>query len=127
MSKTLYKHRRTEGAAFAVEYAQVANGSFPAKEFLDGLANRERAQIETLIKRFHLHGVINNREQMKNLKGKPFFEFKHFQIRILGYYPPNRRGVIVLTHGFMKKRDGTPKSEIDKAERISEAYERLVK
>jgi phage-related protein len=121
-----YKYKRKEGTKFAVEYAKLANGSLPAKEFIDGLAALERTRIDALIKRFHETGVIQNREQMKNLKGNQFFEFKRFKTRILGYYPSQRRGSIVLTNGFVKKSDGTPKNQIDRAERIREEYERLL-
>jgi phage-related protein len=35
-------------------------------------------------------------------------------------YSKSERGVIVVTHGFFKKKDKTPKAEIDRAWRIYE-------
>lgn len=52
--------------------------------------------------------------------GDRLFEFKSFQIRMPFAYARNERGVIVVTHGFIKKRDKAPKEEIERAWRIFE-------
>lgn len=48
------------------------------------------------------------------------------QIRLLAFW--DRRGsketLVLATHGFIKKTQKTPKSEIDRAERIRESYYR---
>lgn len=46
---------------------------------------------------------------------------KH-QIRLLAFWDPNLKSLIVCTHGFVKKTQKTPKSEIDKALRIRLEY-----
>ena len=50
--------------------------------------------------------------------GDGLYEFKSFQIRMPFAYAKNERGLILVTHGFMKKKDKTPKEEITRAWRI---------
>ncbi|MCL6620697.1 MAG: type II toxin-antitoxin system RelE/ParE family toxin [Syntrophobacterales bacterium] len=47
---------------------------------------------------------------------REFFEFKHFQLRMPGYFRPG--GVFVLTHGFVKKQDRIPPQELERARAI---------
>jgi phage-related protein len=42
----------------------------------------------------------------------------HYQIRVLFAYCKVERAVVVLTNGFIKQQDGTPKEEIERAKRI---------
>lgn len=48
------------------------------------------------------------------------FEFKSFQLRMPFAYAKSESGVILITHGFRKKKDRTPKEEIERALRIYE-------
>lgn len=63
------------------------------------------------------HGNFYNHEKFGDLGGG-LFEFKSFQVRMPFAYAKNKRGVIVITHGFIKKKDKTPKEEIERAWRI---------
>lgn len=49
-------------------------------------------------------GRISNEEQFKKLQDE-FFEFKAFQLRLPCYHAPGRRGRVVVTHGFIKKKN----------------------
>jgi len=62
------------------------------------------------------------------MKGQhaPFFEFKSFQDRLPCYFSTTRRGVVTVTHGFPKKGNRIPKSEMKKAERIKTEYEQIL-
>lgn len=114
------------GAKFAVEYARAANGAYLAEEYLGELDRHTRAKLDALIERFSKAGGIRNKEQFKLLKGgSQLFEFKHYQARLVGYYA-TRKGAIVLTHGFTKKSNDTPSSEIERANRIRDDYERYL-
>lgn len=127
MKHPKYKHKPAATAKFAVEYARAANGTYPAEEFLAGVDRKTRSKLDVLIERFHQEGKIYNTKQFKMLHGGiDFFEFKHYQTRIIGYYAP-RQGAIVLTHGFTKKTDETPPSEITRAARYKEEYEGMMK
>jgi phage-related protein len=110
------------GSLFAVEGAISANGECESKDFLDALGETERAKILKIIKRLANFGVVQNREQFKKVEGE-IWEFKEFQRRILMYYLPNRR--IVLTHGFIKKGDRIPRSEIERANTIRHEYNQI--
>lgn len=44
------------------------------------------------------------------------------QIRLLAFWDPNLKSLIVCSHGFVKKTQKTPKSEIDKAMEFRKKY-----
>ncbi len=55
------------------------------------------------------------------------FEFKSFQIRMPFAYAKSERGLILITHGFVKKKAKTPKDEIARAWRIYEEDQAQIK
>jgi len=105
------------GPAKTVVYAVCANGTSPGFVFYrDELNDTEKAKMLRLFNKMGEHGRIANREQFKQIEGTDLFEFKSFQIRMPCYFLPG--GLVVITHGFRKKGDRTPPSEIDRATRI---------
>lgn len=82
----------------------------------EGLSDRDKARLLVLFERLGDHGVISNAEKFKKVEGSDFFEFKCFQVRALCFTLPGGR--IVLTHGFIKKRERFDRREIDKAHAI---------
>lgn len=110
------------GSLFTVEGAVRTNGECESKDFLDALVESERAKIFKIIKRLADFGVVQNPQQFKKVEGE-IWEFKEFQRRILMYYLPDRR--IILTHGFIKKGDRTPKTEINRANTIMNEYNKI--
>ena len=97
-----------------IEYAVRANGSMPAKDFIEGLDDRELRRLDTLFRRMADTGRIHNNEQFKQVEVK-IYEFKRHQIR-LGCFQVGDRWR--LTHGFVKKSPKWPKSEIARAKQI---------
>jgi phage-related protein len=65
------------------------------------------------------HGKFYNPEKFGDLGGG-LFEFKSFQVRMPFAYAKSERGLILITHGFVKKKSKTPKNEIARAWRIYE-------
>jgi phage-related protein len=65
------------------------------------------------------HGKFHNPEKFGDL-GNGLYEFKSFQIRMPFTYARGERGLILITHGFVKKKDKTPKGEIARAWRTYE-------
>lgn len=65
------------------------------------------------------HGPPANEEKFKKLGGK-IFEFKSYQDRLLCFF--DGKGVLIVTHGYKKKGNQTPKSEIKKARDLMAAY-----
>lgn len=107
-----------QGGKYRIEYARVNNGTSPGLDFFDGLSKIDQAKLSALFKMAG-EGNFHNKEKFGDL-GDGLFEFKSFQIRMPYSYRKRDRAVIVVTHGFIKKRDKTPKEEIARAKRILE-------
>ena len=108
-----------QGAVFAIAFARETSGACPACEFFDGLSLLEKAKLMALFRIAADHGAFYNDQKFGDLKNG-LFEFKSDQIRMPFAYARNERGLILITHGFIKKRDKTPKEEITRAWRIYE-------
>lgn len=106
------------GARFTVTFARDSSGACPGEEFFDALSKSDQAKLMTLFQMIGDHGSISNPEKFGDLKGG-LWEFKSHQIRMpFGYAPPPERGVIVISHGFIKKSQKTPPEQIARAKRI---------
>lgn len=92
----------------------------PLGDFLGGLNAEDQAKMASFIDRVAMHGPPVNREKCKLVAGD-IHEFKSHQVRILWFWEKNR--VIICTHGFIKKRDDIPRSEISRAHRYLELYQ----
>ena len=104
---------------FTVAFATEKSGACPAGKFFDALDLLDKAKLMALFRIAGDRGRFHNPEKFGDLGGG-LFEFKSFQIRMPFAYPKNERGVIVVTHGFLKKKPRTPKEEIARAWRIYE-------
>ena len=102
------------GSLRTIEYAVCANGSMPAKNFIEDLDESELRRLDTLFRRMADTGRIHNRKQFKQVDGK-VYEFKRYQTRVGCFQVGDRWR---LTHGFVKKSDKWPKREIERATRI---------
>jgi phage-related protein len=101
-----------------IEYAICGNGKMPAKEFVEKLNFKERVRLEALLEQMAERGIIKNKQKFKHLQGK-VWEFKSGQHRVLCFQEGRKW---ILTHGFQKKRDKTPRKEIRRAESIMEQH-----
>ncbi|SPF49554.1 hypothetical protein SBA4_4090009 [Candidatus Sulfopaludibacter sp. SbA4] len=108
-----------QGAVFAIAFAREQCGAYPGCEFFDGLAQLDKAKLMALFRIAGDHGKFFNPEKFGDLRGG-LFEFKSFHIRMPFAYAKNERGLILITHGFIKKKAKTPKEEIARAWRIYE-------
>ena len=111
------------GGKLTIEFARLTNGTIPGLEFLTSREDRWQARLVALFQRLGDFGRIRNPEQFKKVRNE-FWEFKSFQIRMLCYY--RRDGRVVITHGFIKKRDSIPGSELLRAESIKREYESIL-
>jgi len=105
--------------------ATLPDGRSPALEYLNGLDLDDRLKMKTLFDLLAGQGRITNDEKFKRIKGTEFFEFKSFQLRFPCFW--DSRGFLTLTHGVRKKQDELPKSEIDRAHRIKEQHEQVLR
>lgn len=108
-----------QGAVFAIAFAREKSGACPACEFFDELSLLDKAKLMALFQIAGEHGKFHNPEKFGDL-GDGLYEFKSFQIRMPFAYAKNERGLILITHGFVKKKNKTPKEEITRAWRIFE-------
>jgi hypothetical protein len=99
-------------------YAVAADGTSPGEQFYEGLGDTDKAKLNKLFEVLGDLGRISNKEKFKKIEGSEFFEFKSFQIRMPCFFQDG--GVVVITHGFIKKGDKISSAEIRRAERIKE-------
>lgn len=104
---------------FTVAFATEKSGACRAGKFFDDRDLLDKAKLMALFRTAGDHGQFHNPEKFGDLGGG-LFEFKSFQIRMPFAYAKNEHRVIVVTHGFFKKKPRTPKEEIARAWRIYE-------
>ena len=108
-----------EGARLKIAYARDKDGNAPGAEFIEGLSISEKAKLQALFVLLADKQATHNREKFGDLE-EGLFEFKSFQIRMPFAYAEQERGLVVITHGFWKKKDKTPPAEVKRARRILE-------
>ncbi len=98
----------------------------PIVEFIDGLDARTGDRLNALIERIAWHGPPRNREKYRRIKHHRLVselvldEIKLGQVRILCFTDAD--GTLVLTNGFVKKRDSQLAREVERAIRMIEDY-----
>ena len=95
-----------------------------AQEFLVGLPTKVRDKVVNNI-RLVIKGH-RNIELFKKLEGTEIWEFRteyeRKAYRLLSFWDKEERSLVVATHGFIKKKQKTPKKEIEKAESLRQQY-----
>jgi phage-related protein len=108
---------------FEIEFYEKDNGSQPAKEFLLSLDAKMRAKMMSAITILADNGYELREPYSKHLS-EGIFELRAKVgsdiTRVLYFFVIDKR--IVLTNGFVKKKQKTPKSEIDKAKKYRVDY-----
>jgi hypothetical protein len=116
-----------KGSWGTVEWAVDSRGDVPAREFFELLPTEDQAKVNALFRRLAEDGTIWNREKFRQLgekagsKGRGLWEFKSFQIRLIGAFRTGKR--FIIAHGLQKKKDNLPEQEIKKAIRILEEHD----
>ena len=94
-----------------------------AIEFLRSLPEKPRKKILYNIQRVE-RGEVN--EDLFEKLTETIWEFRtifnNVKYRLLSFWDPNQRALIIATHGFEKKTKKTPPKEIVKAEAIRKIY-----
>ena len=108
---------------FIIDFFELDNGNYPVKDYLNSLDTKMRAKILW---------TINLLETNGNMLGMPYsehlddgiFELRTKQgsdiSRVLYFF--YYQGRIILTHGFVKKAQKTPPSEIEKAKKYRKDF-----
>lgn len=115
-----------DGAVFRIEFYLPPGGAAPAEVWLEQLPLGGQQKFAALFARMGDTGKIWNERKFKHLtETDQIFEFKVEADRILCFFFIGRR--LILTHGFRKAGDKTPKREIDRAEACKKDFEGRVK
>lgn len=111
---------------FRIEFYVAPSRAAPAEAWLEQLPIGGQQKFAALFARMGDTGKIWNERKFKHLtETDQIFEFKVEADRILCFFFIGRR--LILTHGFRKAGDKTPKREIDRAEACKKDFEGRVK
>lgn len=108
---------------FTVEFYEKANGEIPVEEFLLSLDKKMRAKLLGILEILQEKGNQLREPYSKHLddgifeiRGKVGSDIS--RVLYFFYY----EGKIVMTNGFVKKTQKTPKSEIETAKKYRKDY-----
>ena len=95
-----------------------------AVEFMETLEQKSQQKIYYNIKKAQL---TNDSELFKKLNEniwefRTFYNKTHFRIFAFWDKLQGQQTLVLSTHGLIKKTDRTPKTDLEKAERIREQY-----
>lgn len=95
-----------------------------ATQFIESLPDNVREKIFYNIRK--VRGGIMDVRLFKKLGDSPIWEFRtEYQgiaYRLLAFWDKDGDTLVIATHGFKKKQQKTPKSEINHAEAIMKEY-----
>lgn len=99
---------------WSVGYYISSHGENPIDDFLNSLSPSQQSKVLRIFNYCKVYGISSILPHTKKLKGSPFWE-----IRILGrdnirviYVVPMEKIILVL-HGFIKKKQKTPKKDLE--------------
>ncbi len=109
-------------ANFKAEFYENAN-QCPVREFMDSLDEKMRVKLTREIKLLECNGTLLREPHSKHLDDG-IFELRAKVgsdiTRVLYFFYYKER--IILTHGFIKKSQKTPKREIEKAKQYRKDF-----
>lgn len=113
------------GQKLLIAYAREASGAAPGHHFFENELRKydeanfklNQAKLMNLFRLLGDQGKVHNPVKFGDLGGG-LFEFKCFRIRMPCAYARNERRLVLITHGFIKKRAKAPGEEIERAWRI---------
>ena len=108
---------------FTIEFFETDDGKKPVNDFLLSLDTKMRTKALRNMKHLQVHGY-ELREPLSAPLGDKIFELRtqvgNNITRMLYFFYVGE--TIVLTHGFTKKTQKTPPSEIERAEKYRRIY-----
>jgi len=112
-----------QNSDFDVKFYDKADGTKPAKDFVLELPPKMRAKVLRVIDMLETNGSDLREPYSKHLSGG-IFELRA-QVgsdisRVLYFFMIGKKAI--LTHGFIKKTQKTPPSEIDRAKQYRDEY-----
>ena len=118
-----YKKGGENMSKFIVEFFEKSDGTYPAEEFILSQELKMKSRLYRTLAVLETDGN-NIREPYSKFLGDGIYEVRVQQgnniARVLYFFVVNRK--IILTNGFIKKSQKTPKSEINKAKKFRSEY-----
>ena len=105
---------------FQVVFYRRADGSEPIREFMDALRPKLRSKMVGDLAKLEQHN-IELREPYAKHMGKGLFELRNDIVRAFYFFYEGRR--IIVTNGFVKKTNKTPRLELERARRYKRDWE----
>lgn len=107
-----------------IAFYKTADGKCPVQDFLDSLSGKVAQKVTWVFNLLEDLDVVPSSYFKKLVGTEEIWEcriqFGSNAYRIFCFFADN--SVVVLTHGFIKKSQKTPKSEIDRAEAYRRDY-----
>src|SRR6266404_8835980 len=107
-----------------VIYYMRASGSQPVKKFLDGLNAKHARKVTWVLDLIEDLPFIPKQYFRKLIDTDDIWEVRidsgNDTFRLLGFF--DKGNLVILTNGFVKKTERTPKNEIDLAEKRKRDY-----
>ena len=113
---------------FTVEYIELNTGKSPFKEFVLSLPIPAQAKVFATINYFLdlKNENLPIKESLSKHLGDGIFELRialsDTIVRTLYFYQKGAK--IIITHGFIKKTQKTPRKEIERAKELRDVYQR---
>ena len=112
-----------------VEYYKKENGEIPVLDFLLSLNPKMRAKAFSEIELLEKHGVNLREPYVKPIKGEKYKDLFELRIKFSSdisriFYFTFQNNTFVLLNGFTKKSNKTPTSELNRAIKYKQDYER---
>ena len=108
---------------YVVEFYRKENGDSPVEEFIDSLGIKHQAKVLRVINLLKAYGSTLREPYSKPLSDG-IFELRTSlgsdTMRILYFFSEGK--IIVLTNGFVKKTQKTPRGEIEIAKNYKEDW-----
>ena len=111
---------------YEIEYVELENNRKPFEDFIFELTIRERAKIFETINYFLelKNSNLPIKEKLSKHLEDGIFELRSYLAekiaRTLYFYQKGAK--IIITHGFVKKTQKTPRNEIQKAKELRDLY-----
>ncbi|MBF0200331.1 MAG: type II toxin-antitoxin system RelE/ParE family toxin [Desulfamplus sp.] len=112
---------------FTVEYIELKNGKSPFKEFVLSLPSTAQARVFATINYFLdlKNENLPIKESLSKHLEDGIFELRIASsdtiVRALYFYQKGAK--IIITHGFIKKTQKTPRKEIERAKEFRDVYQ----
>ncbi|RMG30714.1 MAG: type II toxin-antitoxin system RelE/ParE family toxin [Bacteroidetes bacterium] len=108
-----------KGRVFQIEWYFAENGKSQPLEYAEGLSQKDRVKLATLLRLMGDIGKIRGQDKFRN-EGDQIYAFKPQPHRFLCFFMKGKK--IIITNAFHKKQQKIPKSEKERAIRARNDY-----